>query len=287
MSELYELLKSDPWGTIYDCLRGKCDLGEIADFIREYLSKPISDKEYFYGLEALRALKSQASIDKLLSVLRMSVTRDLLDKIIRDTEPSVVIDEYLRNYLKGMGLLTLLELYPLFGLSNRLVGRVKELLRLASQKVGDEKQLREFLRSIIYGPLSVIPPERLSEILSFAEKELPDKPLCLQFKADLLAMIPENYPSKIFLEHSEILESMASLLRSIAEKTILLIEKDLERAIDIYNEVNLFVTRLRRICEDLGRFDLCQKFWEETGDSVREMYNRMGKLIISLSSETE
>lgn len=282
--QLYDKITLNPWTAIYDCLREKCDFAEIGLILKDLLMKPINSKDYMIGLELLKSIKSQAPIKELLLSVSMISDDIVIDKIMRDTDPDLIIREYTKNYFKGMGLITLLELYPLFRRSDEMVDRIKRLLLIAPEKIDDEKDLRELLRAVIYGPLSVLTPNRLKDVLMFIRDKLTNKPMCLQVKADIISMVIENYPPRVFEDSPEIIDLLIDILRDVAGNTVSLLTEDLDRAVSIYSDINIFMTEISRLCKELGRFDLCRRVWNRTGNVLDEMYERIGKIIISFNN---
>ncbi|ADI32049.1 hypothetical protein [Staphylothermus hellenicus] len=285
--ELYDKIMRNPWLTVYECLRSKCDFSEIGRILKDLLMRPTDTEEYMVGLELLKALKSQAPVEVLLRSISMVVDEGLIKKVLEDTKPEKILEEYRKNYFKGMGLITLLEIFPFLNLRDELAERVKELLRQAPEKIDNEKDLREFLRAITFGPLSVLSPVKLKDVLVFIKDKLSNKPLCLQTKTDIVSMIVDNYPPQILGENTEIIDIIADILREVAENTILLASSELERALNIYSDINIFISKIRKLCEDLGRFDLCRRIWDRAGDSLNELYEKIGKVIVSFNTITE
>lgn len=285
--ELYDKIMENPWLTIYDCLRSKCDFSEIGRILKDLLMKPMNTKEYIVGLELLKAIKSQAPVEILFRSISMVVDDKVIKKILEDTKPDKILEEYKKNYFKGMGLITLLEIYPFLNLRDELAERVKELLREAPEKIDNEKDLREFLRALTFGPLSVLSPAKLKDVLVFIRDNLSNKPLCLQTKTDIISMIVDNYPPQILGENIEIIDIIADILREVAENTILLASSELDRAVNIYSDINIFMSKIRKLCEDLGRFDLCRRVWDRAGDALNELYEKIGKIIVSLNEIAE
>ncbi len=275
----YDEVVSNPWLAAYKCAQRKCDLSEAGRILGELLSKPMGSREYFIGLEFLKALKSQLRIEDFLTVLRKGISRELIEKLLRDTEPSKILELYRENYLGAMGLLTVLELYPLAGLTNELLDRIVKLIMEAPKKFKG-KDLIDFCRALIYGPIATLPMDKLVVLIDKV-LELPSTPECLIVKADLATMIPDVYPPKVLQENPLIAEKIGILLRDIAENTLLLLEEDPDRALDIYSELSLFQTRMNNICRSLNDWSLCKTVSEKAGETLLRMFEAVGKLYIA------
>ena len=277
----YDEVLSNPWLAAYKCARKKCDLGEAGRILGELLSNPMGSKEYYVGLEFLKALKSQLRLEDFLAVLKSGISRGLVEKLLRDTEPAKILELHRENYLGAMGLLTILELYPLAGLTDELLDRIIKLTKGASEKFKG-KELIDFCRALIYGPIATLPMDKLIVLIDKV-LELPSTPECLVVKADLATMIPDVYPPKILQENPLIAEKIGYLLRDVAENTLLLLEEDPDRALDIYSELSLFQTRMNNICRSLNDWSLCKTVSEKAGETLLRMFEAIGKLYIATS----
>ncbi len=277
----YEEVVNNPWLAAYKCAQDKCDLGEASKILHDLLSRDPGTREYLAGLEFLKALKSQLRFDKFMMVLKRAATRKLIDKLVDEAVPERIIDAYRENYPLAMGYLTILELFPVAGLMDELVERIKALMKLASEKLSG-KMLVEFCRALIYGPIASLPVDKLVALIDNV-RTLPSSPECLQIKADLATMIPDVYPPKLLQENPLIAEKIGELLRDVAEETLKLVEEDPDKTLGIYSELSLFQTRMNNICRSLNDWRLCKTVAENAGKPLARMFETVGKIYLMAS----
>lgn len=278
---LKEEILNNPWSIAYECSRRKCSVNEIVEVLSEFLSKPMNSGEYKAGLEFIKVLKSQAPRDVMSEVIEGIKNRGLVDKLLKDTDPDIVISTFRKDYSMALGLLTILELYPFIGLEERLVDYSTKIIVKAPKVFGrhSPQMLRELMRSLIYGPLTVLRPVDLDKMVDTI-RSLPNEPLYLQLKADLLLMIVESYPQGLFLDNIKLITCLAELVRDLAKGIVSLLSGDPEMAMDVYSELNTFISKMNRICVELSTTDPCKLLISIAGKDLEEAYNRIGKLIL-------
>jgi len=279
---LEENLINDPWGAIYWCSRNNCDLEVIGKTIAKLLMS--NDKNmYETGLEILKAVKSQLQVDKQIRIIKtMNKNLDPV-KILEDTKADRIVTAMNYNYSEAMGLITLLETYPLLGLKKYLSSRIFEIIALAIEGIGERSKLIELLRAIIYGPIGMLTPTELNDLINGLNK-LGNRGEIILFKADLLMALPEIYPPKYYEEYPQLIKLINKLLKDVVEQSLIRIDKDLDYVMELVDRINLFKLRINHICSELGNFKTCQEVFKNLEDSLNELYSRIGKLIIMSSS---
>ncbi len=273
-----ENLVNDPWGTIYWCSRNNCDLKVIGKTIAKLLMS--NDKNrYKTGLEILKAVKSQLQIDKQLLIIKtMTMNIDPV-KILEDTTADKIVIAMTNDYNEAMGLITLLEIYPLLGLKKCLASRILETISLAIKTIKERSKLVELLRAIIYGPISVLSPVELFDLINNLD-QLGSSGEIILFKSDLLMALSEIYPPKYYEEFSQLTRLINKLLREVLEQALIRIDKDLDFVIELVDRINLFKLRINRVCSELGNFKICEEIFRDLEDSLNELYSRVGKFIL-------
>ncbi|MCD6300578.1 MAG: hypothetical protein J7L82_00725, partial [Staphylothermus sp.] len=210
---LEENLINDPWGTIYWCSRNDCDLEVIGKIIAKLLTS--DNREMFKtGLEALKAVKSQLQIDKQIPIMRAILENLDPRQVLENTSGDKIVSAMNYDYREAMGLITLLETYPILGLKKYLPTRILETIAEAFKNIRDWLKLLELLRAIIYGPISVLPPIELNELVHKLD-ELSYKEEIVWFKADLLMALPEIYPPKYYEEYPQLIKLINKLLKDV------------------------------------------------------------------------
>ncbi len=285
---LYERIMNNPWLVAYECSKKKCNLDEVLSVLKQLLSSKQGTKEYIIGLELLKALKSMIPTAMYISLARKVFDEKLLDKIISDLDPEIIINEYTKNYAVGMSYLTLLETLPFLSKRREAFNIMIDLLKTATARLIDNPELlRELMRALVFGPFSALPPSLLVELLKTLQEELPNESLILQLKSDLLLMIIENYPPKMFQDYPEIPVMIGRLLRGIAEQNLLLLDKDPDTAIMVYYQVSVFLSKTNNMCSELRDWKPCERIIEEAGETLSEMNRRIGEFIIALNISKE
>ncbi len=279
---LEENLVNDPWGTIYWCSRNSCDLEVIGKTIAKLLMS--SDKNmYRTGLEILKAVKSQLQVDKQLRITKTMITNINPVKILEDTTGDKIVTAMTNDYSEAMGLITLLEIYPLLGLKKYLASRILETISLAIKTIKERSKLVELLRAIIYGPISMLSPLELYDLINSLDK-LGNREEIILFKSDLLMALPEIYPPKYYEEYPQLTKLTNKLLKELVEQSLIRIEKDLDFVMELVDRINLFKIRINRVCSELGNFKIYEEIFKDLKDSLSELYSRIGKLILMSSS---
>jgi len=284
---LYEKIMSDPWLVAYECSKKKCDIAEIIVILRQLLSSHQESREYIIGLELLKALKSMVPPAMYIRLARKVFDEELLDKIVSDLDPEIVINEYAKNYAVGMSYLTLLETLPFLGKRKEAFDKMISILKTATIKLKDDPELlREFVRALVFGPFSFLSPNLLVKLFRTIQ-ELPDEPLYLQLKSDLLLMIIENYPPKMFQDYPEISVMIGKLLRGIAERNLLIFSEDPDMALSVYYQLSVFLSKMSNMCRELNDWKPCGTVMKEAGETLSEMNSRIGRFIIALNAGRE
>ena len=278
---LKEEVLNNPWGIAYECSKGRCDIDKIIEVLSGFLSKPISSREYKAGLEFIKVLKSQASTDVIFKVMRGIKSKGLVNKLLEDADPDTVISVFEKDYSTALGLLTILELYPSMGLEEILVDYSTKIIVKASKAFGKRNPqiLRELMRALIYGPLTMLRPMDLDKVVN-AIRSLPNEPLYLRLKADFLLMIVENYPQGLFLGNTKLIKYMAELVKDLAKGIVSLLSIDSETAMSVYSELNMFISKMNRICVELSTTNPCKLLVNMAGEALEEAHNKIGKLIL-------
>lgn len=281
---LYEKIMSDPWLVAYECSKKKCNIAEIIAVLKRLLTSHRGTREYITGLELLKALKSMIPPAMYVGLARRVFDEELLDKIISDIDSEIVISEYARNYAVGMSYLTLLETLLFLGKKREAFDKVINVLKTATIKLKDDPGLlREFLRALVFGPFSSLSPSLLIELFRTIQ-ELPDEPMYLQLKSDLLVMSIENYAPKIFQDYPEITIVIGRLLRGIAERNLLIFSEDPDTALSVYYQLNVFLSKMNNTCGELNNWKPCEIIVREAGETLSEMSSRIGRFIIALNN---
>ena len=278
---LEENLVSDPWGTIYWCSRNNCDLGVIGKTIAKLLKSDDKDM-YRIGLEILKAVKSQFRVDKQLSVIKTMIKNIDPAKILEDTKAEKIVAAMNNDYGEAMGLVTLLEIYPLLGLKKYLAARILETIEMALKRIKERSKLLELLRALIYGPISTMSPIELSDLINKLDR-LSNGETITFFKADLLMALPEIYPPKYYEEYPQLIKLINKLLKDVIEQAIIKIDKDLDYVKELIDKINLFRLRINNVCRELGNFKTCQEIFKGLEDSLNELYAKVGKLLLMTS----
>ncbi len=278
---LKEEVLNNPWGIAYECSKGRCDIDKIIEVLSGFLSKPISSREYKAGLEFIKVLKSQASTDVIFKVMKGIKSKGLVNKLLEDADPDTVISVFEKDYSTALGLLTILELYPSMGLEEILVDYSTKIIVKASKAFGKRNPqiLRELMRALIYGPLTMLRPMDLDKVVN-AIRSLPNEPLYLRLKADFLLMIVENYPQGLFLGNTKLIKYMAELVKDLAKGIVSLLSIDSETAMSVYSELNMFISKMNRICVELSTTNPCKLLVNMAGEALEEAHNKIGKLIL-------
>lgn len=278
---LKEKILNNPWSIAYECSKRKCDVNKVVEVLGEFLSKPISSREYRAGLEFIKVLKSQAPTDVVFKVIEGIKSKELINKLLKDTDPDTVISVFRKDYPTALGLLTIFELYPSIGLEERLVDYSTKMIVKASKVFGGRNPqiLRELMMALIYGPLTMLRPVDLDKIINTI-RSLPNEPLYLQLKADFLLMIVESYPQGLFLDNIKLITHLAELVKDLAKGIVSLLSEDLETAMSVYSELNLFISKMNRTCIELSTTDPCKLLINIAGKALEEAHNKIGKLIL-------
>lgn len=278
---LKEEVLNNPWGIAYECSKGRCDIDKIIEVLSGFLSKPISSREYKAGLEFIKVLKSQASTDVIFKVMKGIKSKGLVNKLLEDADPDTVISVFEKDYSTALGLLTILELYPSMGLEEILVDYSTKIIVKASKAFGKRNPqiLRELMRALIYGPLTMLRPMDLDKVVN-AIRSFPNEPLYLRLKADFLLMIVENYPQGLFLGNTKLIKYMAELVKDLAKGIVSLLSIDSETAMSVYSELNMFISKMNRICVELSTTNPCKLLVNMAGEALEETHNKIGKLIL-------
>ena len=278
---LKEEVPNNPWGIAYECSKGRCDIDKIIEVLSGFLSKPISSREYKAGLEFIKVLKSQASTDVIFKVMKGIKSKGLVNKLLEDADPDTVISVFEKDYSTALGLLTILELYPSMGLEEILVDYSTKIIVKASKAFGKRNPqiLRELMRALIYGPLTMLRPMDLDKVVN-AIRSLPNEPLYLRLKADFLLMIVENYPQGLFLGNTKLIKYMAELVKDLAKGIVSSLSIDSETAMSVYSELNMFISKMNRICVELSTTNPCKLLANIAGEALEEAHNKIGKLIL-------
>ncbi len=273
----------DPWMIAYECSRGRCDIREIALKLRGKLLAPTDSRDYFEGLELFKALKSQLPPQMFIELLKNLLTRDLVEKLTREITCDRVLKYFKESRDKGYSALTILEIYPLLKMKDSSKRIIAGILSKIDNMGFDEDEKLEIYRALIHGPIASLPLSDMKDIIKLFIDKLGDK-TALQASADLLVMIAQNYPSKLFHENPDIAEHMGLLLKAIAEKTLLLVDDDPDTALRIYHQIGLFKTLISGICRELGDMKLCSRVWRSAGETLEEMFRSLGGLEIMISN---
>ncbi len=276
----------NPWLIAYECSRNKCNTDEIALILREKLLADNNTEKYLQGLELFKALKSQLPPHLFIDMLRKTLTKKLIDKITGEINCERVIEYYKTSRELGYSLLTILEIYPLLGMKDLLKSMIIGIIHKALEEIPDYRDRLELCRALIHGPIASLPLNELKDILRVFREKLDDK-ACLVAATDLLVMITQNYPPKSFSEYRDIALPIGELLRSIAEKTLLLLEEDPDTALEIYHQLGLFKTYLTGICRELNEWKICDTVWSISKDALNEMFKEVGKIELFNNTVTE
>ena len=271
----------DPWRVAYELAHGAIEADEVGEKLVMLLSNPINSREYMAGLDLLKAVKSQAPLDKQLKVYKRLAS--IKEKILEDTKPETVIDAYLKNHDMGMGLLTLLEIYPLIGLIDELEPRLESMTIKAFEKISDPGKQWSFLRAIIYGPAAVLTSKHMIKYLDFI-KGLHDSVEKLVFRIDLLNMIIREYPIKILAENTELIERLSKVLISICNE-ILSHSNDLSVINRVYSDFTVLISSINGLCRESEGRIVCEKINELAGHAVREVYEKIGPIMLESNNQ--
>lgn len=258
---------------VQEYLNGEISDKVLSNKLYQLLAKPCGSKDFIYGLELLKTIKSQVPIEKYISVI--TNLREIKSKLYNDTSPENMIKSYLENYSLSMGLLTLLESYPFLGLIDKFMDRVKELTFYAFKKLKNN-ELWEFLRALIHGPLTSLLPRQIIEYLEYLEKlELEDFNNPIKFKINLLNMILDNYPVKIFLENSRLTRNIGLMIDRISRSLLENFDEELIR--EIYSDLTVLISNVYKLCGVEDGTKVYREVNELALTSIRELYSEINE----------
>ncbi len=263
----------EPWLVVYEYLHGRVKREDLVNKLYKLLSKPYGSPDYLLGLELLKAVKSQLPMDKLIEILKP--LRELKEKLYNDTDPENIVNEYSRDYSVSMGLLTLLEIYPFIGLVDKLDKRIRELTIKAFHEIRGDR-LWEFLRAVIHGPIASLPPTHMVKYLEFLSNLNLDRDMdLLKFKIDLLNMILEDYPVKVFVENPGLVERIGLTLDEIGKALLEDVDKEFIRG--VYSDLTVLVSGVNKLCGVEGGVSVCKRIYEIAGDTIKKLYEEISR----------
>ncbi len=272
--DVVEDLLSDPWSMGYLCSIGKCDLRELSNGIVELISKPRDSLEYRFCLEFIKVFKSYAKPHVFLDFIHMVFNQRVIEKIRRDIRSVDIVELYIRDHSLAMDYLTILEIYPILGLSHELIDIVLSMIKRVDEVLKDNDRLRSFYTTLVYGPLSSLTLRDLGKVI----REIIDLPHTLNhlfLKSSIVSMVVETYPPKMFQEHREFMDTLSLLIRDIVEKLIIMVDDEPELVIELYREINNSYYKIIGICHVLRDDTLCKPLHHH----LDKYFNRLVELI--------
>ena len=270
---------NDPWKFASKIIREN-SVDEAVKALKESIGKPIESREFIAGLEFLKALKSLGKPELTNEIFMLVFTKDLARKICAELRPEIIVEGFLKSYGLGMAYLTLLEVLALKLGVNESLKLVKSLIKDALRKLESEN-LREFMRALIYGPLTMLKPPAIKEIIKVALETSEEKDLML-LKAEYLTSLARVHPPTYFIEdEGGIAAEVGLLLKEVVKGSLSLSESDSITAERIYQEVSIFLSEMNVVCKELSDWRPCEKIKEVAGDDLLLFCKVMGERILN------
>jgi len=285
MGNLSSKALSDPWGFAYEAIN-KGLIDDAVKALKELLSRPLGSRHFISGMEFLKALKSLGKPELTALILGHALTKDLVRKISNELSPDIIIEGFRKNYGLGMSYLTLLEVLLPRLESKESLEFIKHMINNALRLLGKD-ELREFMRALIYGPLTTLKPPAIKEVTKLALKVEGGADISL-LKVEYLTSLARVHPPVYFIQDEEEMTSeLGLLLKEVVKEALKLLEKDSIAAERIYQEVSIFLSEMNAVCKELNDWRPCNKINEVAGKDLLAFYKVMGERVLNeLSSVT-
>ena len=224
----------------------------------------------------IRTIKSLA--DNQAEAIAITIINDkaLVSKIMNLLNPKEVIKLFRTDFGRSMNFLTLLELLIPY-INNELAEYLmKDYIRFAFKMLKDN-ELREFFRTLIYGPLARLNITTLINI----SKEIANLPCTLEgllLKIDYLIMLTSTYPPREFL-NNELVDAITLILSNICKDSLILVN-DVDLAEIIYQGMNTILNNLNSICKELSNWSPCNSIIGSLDKLINKTYTSLSKLIL-------
>ncbi len=275
MSDLSPKALSDPWGLAYEVIN-KGLIDDAVKVLKELLGQPLSSRHFVAGMEFLKALKSLGKPELTALIFEHTLTEDLVRKISNELSPNIIIEGFRKNYGLGMSYLTLLEVLLPRLESGESLDFIKRTINNALRELRKD-ELREFMRALIYGPLTTLKPPAIKEVTEVALKAEGRADLLL-LKAEYLTSLARVHPPVYFIQgEEEITSELGLLLKEVVKEALRLLEEDSITTERIYQEISIFLSEMNAVCKELNDWEPCNKINEVAGKDLLTFYRVMGK----------